>query len=148
MIIIITLKILLQQKTIYFKFTLMSDVGFFIQLIYDKSFVKIPVGQKYKYQVSNNKMIGYFDLNDAYSNLEFSLSLNRQKGRKAKVYIRINIINKDYKTILTSPESSYHYQMPSKTSYDYKLYNSKILYCFIILIIIFILIYTFAFLPF
>jgi hypothetical protein len=40
MIIIITLKILLQQKTIYFKFTLMSDVGFFIQLIYDKSFVK------------------------------------------------------------------------------------------------------------
>ena len=73
MIIIITLKILLQQKTIYFKFTLMSDVGFFIQLIYDKSFVK---RQKYKYQVSNNKMIGYFDLNNAYSNLEFSLSLN------------------------------------------------------------------------
>ena len=70
----------------------MSDVGFFIQLIYDKSFVK---RQKYKYQVSNNKMIGYFDLNNAYSNLEFSLSLNSQKGRKAKVYIRINIINKD-----------------------------------------------------
>ena len=92
MIIIITLKILLQQKTIYFKFTLMSDVGFFIQLIYVKSFVK---RQKYKYQVSNNKMIGYFDLNNAYSNLEFSLSLNSQKGRKAKVYIRINIINKD-----------------------------------------------------
>ena len=108
------------KKTIYFKVTPMSDVGFFIQLIYDKSFVKIPIGQKYKYQVSNNKMIGYFDLNDAYSNLEFSLSLNRQKGRKAKVYIRINIINKDYKTILNSPESSYHYQMPSKTSYDYK----------------------------
>ena len=105
------------KKTIYFKVTPMSDVGFFIQLIYDKSFVK---RQKYKYQVSNNKMIGYFDLNDAYSNLEFSLSLNRQKGRKAKVYIRINIINKDYKTILNSPESSYHYQMPSKTSYDYK----------------------------
>ncbi len=40
-------------------------------------------------------MIGYFDLNNAYSNLEFSLSLNSQKGRKAKVYIRINIINKD-----------------------------------------------------
>ena len=92
MIIIITLKILLQQKTMYFKFTLMSDVGFFIQLIYVKSFVK---RQKYKYQVSNNKMIGYFDLNNAYSNLEFSLSLNSQKGRKAKVYIRINIINKD-----------------------------------------------------
>jgi hypothetical protein len=53
MIIIITLKILLQQKTIYFKFILMSDVGFFIQLIYDKSFVK---RQKYKYQVSNNKI--------------------------------------------------------------------------------------------
>ena len=92
MIIIITLKILLQQKTMYFKFTLMSDVGFFIQLIYDKSFVK---RQKYKYQVSNNKMIGYFHLNNAYSNLEFSLSLNSRKGRKAKVYIRINIINKD-----------------------------------------------------
>ena len=100
MIIIITLKILLQQKTIYFKFTLMSDVGFFIQLIYDKSFVK---RQKYKYQVSNNKMIGYFDLNNAYSNLEFSLSLNSQKGRKAKVYIRINIIIKiikQYKILL------------------------------------------------
>ena len=103
MIIIITLKILLQQKTIYFKFILMSDVGFFIQLIYDKSFVKIPIGQKYKYQVSNNKMIGYFDLNDAYSNLEFSLSLNSQKGKKAKVYIRINIIIKiikQYKILL------------------------------------------------
>ena len=78
----------------------MSDVGFFIQLIYDKSFVK---RQKYKYQVSNNKMIGYFDLNDAYSNLEFSLSLNSQKGRKAKVYIRINIIIKiikQYKILL------------------------------------------------
>ena len=82
MIIIITLKILLQQKTIYFKFILMSDVGFFIQLIYDKSFVK---RQKYKYQVSNNKMIGNFNLNNAYSNLEFCLSLNSQKGRKAKV---------------------------------------------------------------
>ena len=100
MIIIITLKILLQQKTIYFKFTLMSDVGFFIQLIYDKSFVK---RQKYKYQVSNNKMIGNFNLNNAYSNLEFSLSLNSQKGRKAKVYIRINIIIKiikQYKILL------------------------------------------------
>ena len=78
----------------------MSDVGFFIQLIYDKSFVK---RQKYKYQVSNNKMIGYFDLNNAYSNLEFSLSLNSQKGRKAKVYIRINIIIKiikQYKILL------------------------------------------------
>ena len=52
-LIIITLKILLQQKTMYFKFTLMSDVGFFIPLIYDKSFVK---RQKYKYQVSNNKI--------------------------------------------------------------------------------------------
>ena len=78
----------------------MSDVGFFIQLIYDKSFVK---RQKYKYQVSNNKMIGNFNLNNAYSNLEFSLSLNSQKGRKAKVYIRINIIIKiikQYKILL------------------------------------------------
>jgi hypothetical protein len=30
-------------------------------------------------------MIGYFDLNNAYSNLEFCLSLNSQKGRKEKV---------------------------------------------------------------
>ena len=78
----------------------MSDVGFFIQLIYDKSYVK---RQKYKYQVSNNKMIGNFNLNNAYSNLEFCLSLNSQKGRKAKVYIRINIIIKiikQYKILL------------------------------------------------
>ena len=30
-------------------------------------------------------MIGNFNLNNAYSNLEFSLFLNSQKGRKAKV---------------------------------------------------------------
>ena len=115
------------KKTIYFKVTPLSDVGFYIQLLYDKSFVKIPIGKKYKYQASNNKMIGYFDINDEYSNIEFSLSLNRQKGKKAKVYIRINIINKDYKTILTSPESSYHYQLPSSTSYDYKAETDDIL---------------------
>ena len=48
-------------------------------------------------------MIGNFNLNNAYSNLEFCLSLNSQKGRKAKVYIRINIIIKiikQYKILL------------------------------------------------
>ena len=115
------------KKTIYFRVTPMSDVGFYIQLIYDKSFVKIPIGKKYKYQVSDNKMIGYFDINDEYSNIEFSLSISRAKGKKAKVYIRINIINKDYKTILNSPESSYHYQLPSSSSYDYKAETDDIL---------------------
>jgi len=115
------------KKTIYFRVTPLSDVGFYIQLIYDKSFVNIPIGKKIKYQVSNNKMIGYFDINDEYSNIEFSLSLTRLKGIYAKVYIRINIINKDYKTILTSPESSYHYQLPTSTTYDYKAETDQIL---------------------
>ena len=115
------------DNVIYFGFTPISDCGFFIQLLYDNSFVPITIGKNKNYLIKDN-MLGYFDIMDEYSNIEFSLSLLNNKNKKATVYMKINIITKDSQQIFSNPEKSYHYNLPNSNNYDYKMETDPILY--------------------
>ena len=115
------------NNTIYFSVIPKSDVGFFVHLIYDNSFVSFPIGKNNKLLIKNN-MVGYFDILDEYSNIEFSFSLlDSDKKCKAVVYIKINTITKDSQNIFSNPEKSYHYIIPNEYNYDYKMETDPIL---------------------
>ena len=115
------------DNVIFFGFTPTSDCGFFIQLLYDNSFVPISIGKNQKFLIKEN-MLGYFDIMDEYSNIEFSLSLLNEKKKKATVYMKINIIEKNSQQIFSNPEKSYHYNLPNPDNYDLKMVTDPILY--------------------
>ena len=115
------------KKRIFFSFIPKSDIGFFIKLLYDNSFVPIQIGKNNNFLITNN-MVGYFDIFGEYSNIEFSFSLlDNSKKCKALVYIKINIINKDTQSIFSNPERSHNYNLPNENNYDYKMQTDPIL---------------------
>ena len=116
-----------KDNLIYFGFTPKSDCGFFIQLLYDNSFVPISIGKNQNFLIKGN-MVGYFDIMEEYSNIEFSLSILNEKKKKATIYMKINIITKDSQQIFSNPEKSYHYNLPNPSNYDYKMITDPILY--------------------
>ena len=113
---------LIYNKNVYFKIRPMSDFGFYIQVTYDRSWVTPPIGEPKSYLINNNQLYGYFDINPEYSNVEFSLSLAEFIQKRASVYVKILVSEKDVKKISESNEEDklYHYEIPSRDNCDYK----------------------------
>ena len=113
---------LIYNKNLYFKVKPMSDFGFYIQVTYDRSWVTPPIGEPKSYLINQNQMYGYFDINPEFSNVEFSLSLKEYVQKKATVYIKILVGEKDAKKISNTNQEDklYHYEIPSQENYDYK----------------------------
>ena len=100
----------------------MSDFGFYIQVTYDRTWINIPIGESKSYLINKNYMSGYFDINDEFSNMEMSLTLEEYTQKRAIVYIKVLVLSKDAKQINSFNEEDklYHYEIPSNTNYDYK----------------------------
>ena len=113
---------LIFNKNVYFNIKPMSDFGFYIQVTYDRTWVNIPVGESKSYLVNKNFMAGYFDINNEYSNVEMSLSLDEYTQKRAIIYIKVIVLSKDAKKVspLNEEDKLYHYEIPSYSNYDYK----------------------------
>ena len=59
-------------------------------------------------------MIGYFDIYDEFDDLEFTLTLDNINNKKARVYIKINELekNEDYYLDEKSAKTAYKYSLP------------------------------------
>ena len=112
---------------IYFYVEPKTEFGFYIQCTFDKNWNKMQIGKSQSFFVVNNQLFGYFDINEEYDNVEFSLSVDDNLKVYAEAYIKINIIDKNEITQVkkSSPKRSdefsvYHYSIPSEDNYDYK----------------------------
>ena len=113
---------LIYNKNVFFKIKPMSDFGFYIQVTYDKSWVTPPIGEPKSYLINKDQLYGYFDISPEFSNVEFSLTLDEFVQKRAHVYIKILVGEKDEKKISQSNDEDklYHYDIPSKNKCDYK----------------------------
>ncbi len=120
---------LIYNKNIFFSIKPMSDFGFYVQLTYDRTWVNVPIGETKSYLINKNFMSGYFDINNEFSNVEMSLSLEEYMQKRAVVYIKILVLSKDAKQISSTNEEDklYHYEIPSNTNHDYKGKTDNIL---------------------
>ena len=113
---------LIYNKAVFFNIKPMSDFGFYIQVTYDRSWVNIPIGDSKSYLINKNLMYGYFDINNEYSNVEMSLSLEEFTKKRASLFIKVLVLSKDAKQISSQnvEDKLYHYEIPSNSNYDYK----------------------------
>jgi hypothetical protein len=112
---------------IYFHVEPKTEFGFYIQCSFDKNWNKLQIGKSQSFFVVNNQLYGYFDINEEYDNVEFSLSVEDNLKVFAELYIKINIIDKNEITPMKKNSqkrndefSLYHYSIPSEQNYDYK----------------------------
>lgn len=71
-----------------------NEFGFFISYNYDKNWNNVPIGKTQTFFVVNQEFNGYFDINDEYTDVEFSLWVQNNLRMFADVYIKINTIDK------------------------------------------------------
>ena len=114
-------KNLVKGKRIYFDIKPLTDFGFYLQILYDREWVNVPINKDKAYLIKNNQMYGYFDIFKDFQNVEMSISLNDFTQKIAKIYIKLIVIEKDAKHIYSgnTEERLYHYEIPSKNNYDY-----------------------------
>ena len=112
---------------IYFYVEPKTEFGFYIQCTFDKNWNKMQIGKSQSFFVVNNQLFGYFDINEEYDNVEFSLSVEDNLKVFAELYIKINIIDKNEITQIKKSSqkkndefSLYHYSIPSEVNYDYR----------------------------
>ena len=109
-----------------------NEFGFFISYNYDKNWNNVPIGKSQTFYVINQEFNGYFDINDEYTDVEFSLWVQNNLKMFADVYIKINTIDKFNLTPLKKNQkkkddqfSIYHYSYPSNTNFDYHSTSDK-----------------------
>ena len=92
--------------------------------------MEIPFGMMKSYFANNNEFYGYFDIIEEYSDIELSISLEKNLRMNAELYVKINVIDtiKSNKIIKKSNDSIYYvYSMPTDENYDYKMVSDKTL---------------------
>ena len=126
--------ILVKEKekfdNIIFKIIPKNKFSFYIQCNYDKNFMEIPFSKMKSYFAKNNEFYGYFDIMDEYSDIELSISLEKNLQMNAELYVKINTIDakKKNKIIKKGNNSTYYvYSIPSDENYDYKMITDKTL---------------------
>ena len=119
---------------IYFYVEPKTEFGFYVQCSFDKNWNKLQIGKSQTFYVVNQEFYGYFDINEEYDNIEFSLTVNKNLRLFAELFIKINIIDKNEITqIKKNPNkkndefSLYHYSIPSRENYDFMSITDKTL---------------------
>ena len=118
---------------IYFYVEPKTEFGFFITCVFDKNWNKVLLGKSQNFYVINQEFLGYFDINEEYNDIEFSLSVGDNLRMFAELFIKINIIDKKKITQIQKNQekkdefSLYHYSLPSDNNYDYTGVTDKTL---------------------
>ena len=109
-----------------------NEFGFFVSYNYDKNWNKVPIGKSQTFYVLNQEFNGYFDINEEYTDVEFSLWVQNNLKMFAEVFIKVNTIDKFNLTPLKKNQkkkddqfSIYHYSYPSNSNYDYHSTTDK-----------------------
>ena len=104
-----------------------EEFGFFVSYNFDKNWNKIPIGKSQSYYVINQEFYGYFDINEEYTDVEFSLWVQNNLKMSADVFIKINVIDKEnINALRRNPQkkhdqfSIYQYKYPSANDWDYR----------------------------
>ena len=71
-----------------------TEFGFYIYCAFDKNWNKLLMGKSQNFYVINQELFGYFDINEEYNDVEFSLSVDNNLKYFAELFIKINIIDK------------------------------------------------------
>ena len=111
---------------IIFKITPKNKFSFFIRCNYDKNFLEIPFGKMMSYYAKNDEFYGYFDISDEYTDIELSISLEKNLKMDAELFVNINILNTN-QLDKSNNSKIYIYSIPSEENYDYKMQTDKTL---------------------
>ena len=108
-------------KRLFFSVKPLTDFGFYLQILYDREWVNVPINKDKNYLITNNQLFGFFDIYRDFQNVEMSISLNDFTQKTAIIYIKLVLIEKDSKHIYSGNKADrlYHYEIPSKQNYDY-----------------------------
>ena len=119
-----------KNRFIIFEITPMSDFGFFIQLIFDKTWVKIPINKDKKIFIKNNKALAFFDMYKLYSSIEINFNMEKCVSKKLKIYLKFELFEhkEDFndmeininETEIDMDPLSLAYETPNRYNYDYK----------------------------
>ena len=114
-------KNIVKGKRIYFSVKPMSDFGFYLQIIYDRDWINIPINKDKSYLIKNDQMFGYFDIYKDFQNVEISISLHDFTQKTAKIYVKLIVLEKNSNQINSQNREDrlYHYEIPSINNYDY-----------------------------
>ena len=116
-------------KRIYFSVKPMTDFGFYLQILYDREWINVPINKEKTYLVKNNNLYGYFDIYQEFQNVEMSISLDDFTQKIATAYIKLVVIEKDFKNVNPGNREDrlYHYEIPGKNNKDYTAQTNKYL---------------------
>ena len=119
---------------IYFYVEPKTEFGFYITCLFDQNWNKVLIEKSQNFYVVNQQFYGYFDINEEYNDIEFTLSVENNLRMYADLFIKINIIDKTKVTQIQKNEekkrdefSLYHYSLPSPENYDYTCTTDKTL---------------------
>jgi len=87
-------------KRIFFTVKPLTDFGFYLQLLYDREWVNVPINKDKSYLIKNNQLYGYFDIYKDFQNVEMSISLNDFTQKNCKNLYKISRYRKRFKTYL------------------------------------------------
>ena len=117
---------------IYFYVEPKTEFGFYITCLFDKNWNKVLLGKSQDFYVVNQELYGYFDINEEYGDVEFSLSVQNNLKMFAELFIKMNIVDRTKITQIQKDKekakdefSLYHYSIPSSENYDYKSVTDK-----------------------
>ena len=111
---------------IIFKITPKNKFSFYIRCNYDKNFLEIPLGKMISYYAKNDEFYGYFDIEEEYTNIELSISLEKNLKMSAELYVKMNTLNIN-KLDKSNNSNIYSYSIPSEENCDYKMETDKTL---------------------
>ena len=122
--------ILVKEKenfdNIIFKITPKNKFSFYIRCNYDKNFLEIPLGKMMSYYAKNDEFYGYFDISDEHTDIEISVSLEKNLKMNAELFVKFNILEMNKLSKINS-SNIYFYSIPSEDNYDYKMVTDKTL---------------------
>ena len=123
-------KTMTKNNFIVFEVMPMSDFGFYIQLIYDKTWVKIPMNKEKKIFIKEDKALAFFDIYNSFSSIEINFNMEKCVSKKLKIYLKFELYEKkeDFndkeiylnETELDMDPISFAFETPNKYNYDYK----------------------------
>lgn len=122
---------MVKNRFIVFEITPMSDFGFFIQLIYDKTWVKIPINKDKQLFIKNDKAIAYFDIYKIHSSIDINFNMEKCISKKLKIYLKFEVFEhkEEFNDIqvnlnetgLDMDPFSLAYETPNRYNFDYKI---------------------------
>ena len=109
-------------KTVLFSIMPLSNFGFYIQIINERTWINVPIGKDKTYYIKNKIMYGYFDIFEEFSSVEISVYLKEYISKRAVIYLKIIVDNKIKKPndIGENEEDKLkHYEIPGYNNFDY-----------------------------